>query len=292
VPFCLVLIDLNAGIRDLIEDLEIFHGFSELQRNQNRDGRRREYQRAERITKTRIAMLPTTLIFSVLCILRAVLSATLPGQLDLKRNLTSRDVQNTWIELEQVTSDTSGFKRMAYLHKDGSFEIGNISEGEYILTVNSIDYNLLPFKARVEVTQDDSITAYLIQATSKWEIKGQQIPLPFQIIANPAYPERGYIRERTPSIFKSGPIATVANNPLYLFAALLGLLVIGAPYLMEKFDPETAKAMREERQARHSKPTKAALEATQKLQSIGTESESEAHAEVAATKSSVKKRKN
>jgi hypothetical protein len=292
VPFCKGFIDLNADIRDLMEALEIFQTLSELQRNQKRDGRRTEYQWAEQITKSRIAMLPTTLIFSLLGIVRVVLCATLPGQLDLKRNLTSRDVQNTWIELEQMTSDTSGFKRMAYLHKDGFFEIGNIPEGEYILTVNSIDYNLLPFKARVEVTQDDSISAYVIQATSKWEIKGQQIPLPLQIIANPAYPERGYIQERTPSIFKSGPIATVANNPLYLFAALLGLLVIGAPYLMEKFDPETAKAMREERQARRSKPTKAALEATQKLQSIGNESISEAQAEVAATKSSVKKRKN
>lgn len=213
-------------------------------------------------------MLLSRVLLPLLLTAGLALSLSLPGQLNLTRELTSKDVQNTRIELQHLAT---GSKRTTHLYEDGSFAFNNLPQGEYVLFISSIDLNLLPFKARVEVADD--VTAYVLRATSNWATKGIQIPLPLQVVANPSAPERTYLKERTPSILKSGPVATVLNSPIYLGGAVLGILAVVAPYLMEKFDPETAKEMRQQRQSRAAKPSKAALEAAMKLQKIGKNDE-------------------
>lgn len=204
-------------------------------------------------------------------LVQAVFCAELPGQLKLSRNLTSEDVQNTEILLEQVSSDTQRQQKRAYLHRDGSFHIRDIPEGEYLLSIVSIDLNLIPMRALVEVSHEDSISAYVVTSSDTRAHRGPQIPLPFELIANPKLPERAYLKERNPGILKSGPIAVVLNNPLYLAAALLVLLSMAVPFLMEKFDPESAKIVREQREARRGEPSQAAVDAVKKLAAVGTD---------------------
>lgn len=227
---------------------------------------------------------------SLLCLLSTCLCAVLPGHVQFDGNVTSLDVQRTQIEITEVSSEPGSYRQRAFIHPDGTFELNNIPKGEFVLTVLSIDYNLIPFKARVIVNEDDEVHAYVLHATSQWDKLGQEIPLPIQIIPNPKQPLREYLVERTPGLLKSGPIATVLNNPLYLGAAILSLIAIAAPYLMEKFDPETAKAVREERAASRRekiKPSQAAIEATEKLQSSGNEVKAGSKSD-----STLKKRRN
>ncbi|CCH42463.1 putative membrane protein [Wickerhamomyces ciferrii] len=198
-----------------------------------------------------------------------VIGATVSGFIELPGDeLTNLDLVHTSIELLEIQgaqSNSIGLKRNAHINSEGVFNFHDIPKGSYLLSVSHIEYNLVPFKSRVDVLENDEVKVHLVQAAQKWDDKGPEIPQPIRFIPNTKFPERQYIKNRSPGILESGPIATVVNNPLYLAMAFLAIIAVVAPYLLEKFDPETAKLLKEQKAQRNVNSSAAALKAAESL---------------------------
>lgn len=196
-------------------------------------------------------------------IIRLVIGATVEGFLELPGELTNLDLVHTSIDLQEITTDLdrNPTKRSAFINHEGVFKFNQVPKGSYILSLAHIEYNLVPFKSRVDVDDADEVSVHLVQGAQKWEEIGLEIPHPIRVIPNTKSPERQYIKKRVPGILESGPIATVVNNPLYLAGIFFVIIAVAAPYLLEKFDPEAAKIMKETKAQRQSKSSAAALKA-------------------------------
>lgn len=200
-------------------------------------------------------------------LIRLILGATVEGYLELPGEFTNLDLVHTSIELLEITDDLSKnpIKRHAFINSEGIFKFHEIPKGSYLLSLSHIEFNLVPFKSRVDINEADEVVIHLVQGAQLWEEFGPEIPHPLRVIPNTKFPERQYIKKRNPGILESGPIATVINNPLYLAGVFLVILAVAGPYLLEKFDPETAKLMKEQKAQRQGQSSAAALKAAEAL---------------------------
>jgi len=201
-------------------------------------------------------------------LIRLVIGATIEGYLELPGDLTNLDLTHTSIELLEITSNTTKtpIKRDAYINSKGGFQFTCIPSGEYLLSLSHIEFNLVPFKSRIDVDKEDQVSIHLVQAAQKWNELGPEIPHPIRVIPNTKIPERQYIKKRSPGLLDSGPLATIVNNPLYLVGISVLLIALAFPYILEKVDPETAKIMKEQKAQRSSTSTKSALKAAETLE--------------------------
>lgn len=206
-------------------------------------------------------------LFVAALLIRFTVCATVEGYLELPGEYTNLDLEHTSIELLEITNDLnkSPIKRHGYINNKGIFKFTDIPKGSYLLSLSHIEFNLVPFKSRVDINEQDEVVIHLVQGAQLWEELGPEIPHPLRVIPNTKFPERQYIKNRNPSILESGPIATVINNPLYLAGVFLVILAVAGPYLLEKFDPETAKLMKEQKAQRQGQSSAAALKAAEAL---------------------------
>lgn len=199
----------------------------------------------------------------VVFLLRFAVGATVEGYLELPGELTNLESTHLSIELLEITDDLDKVlvKRNAHINKEGKFKFNEVSQGTYLLSLAHIDFNLVPFKTRVDINEADEVSVHLVQGAQSWSELGLQIPHPIRVIPNTKLPERQYIKKRVPGILESGPIATVVNNPLYLGGIFLVIISVAGPYLLEKFDPEAAKMIKETKAKKQSQSSASALKA-------------------------------
>lgn len=195
-------------------------------------------------------------LLAVLAVITAVSAAEINGVLELQRELVSQDQVDTTIELIGVSNT---LKTRAFLQKNGEFKFSHIPKGEYLLSAISNRYNLAPFKTKVVVSENSTVEAFLFTSGTKWNSPTVEVPLPIKIVPSLKAPERIYLLERSNKLLESGPIATVVNNPLYLFGGIIVLVSLVLPNLVGMIDPEAAKLMKQEKLKRQQKSSAAAL---------------------------------
>ncbi|KAH3679285.1 hypothetical protein WICMUC_001109 [Wickerhamomyces mucosus] len=204
-----------------------------------------------------------------------VFCATINGQINFPENITSIDIQHTTIELIKISelnhsiessATNFGLKRKTLLQENSNFEFKHIPNGEYLLNILSIDYNFNPNKLKIVINEeqednDQIIKAYIYRFGFEFNesIDGDNnsinnnnnnnIELSYPLIINThsIHPERIYIKPRQLSILEWGPLKTILGNRLYLVLSIVTIFLMVGPLILEKFDPETAKLMKEQR---------------------------------------------
>ncbi|ONH68249.1 Protein SOP4 [Cyberlindnera fabianii] len=209
-----------------------------------------------------------------LSVLQTVLGADFVGELDLGRALTAHDVGRTDIHILEVisTGTHQPVKKRAHLKPDGTFKFKDLAPGTYIISASSIDYNLVPYKARVDVTPDDEIKAYYIPPGQKWADSDKlNLTLPMKVYPQSKAPLKEYIKRRSPGLLESGPIATIINNPLYLAGVIIMITVALLPKIMEFMDPEgIAEIKNNAKLEKRQTQSASSIEVTKKLEKVGS----------------------
>lgn len=135
----------------------------------------------------------------------------------------------------------------------------------FVLTPNSMDFNLLPQRILIEITNVHNETTGEVNAKlrafrnyfGREHFPSKDILFPEQldemevepyILIKPARsaPFRNYLQPINVGLFESGPLAGILNSRWKVAGIITLICVMSFPYLVEKFDPETAKAMKEE----------------------------------------------
>lgn len=204
------------------------------------------------------------------------LSASIKGRLDLgpQFNITGAAVPRTHFKLYQIGnySQPQAYSDDVQLKDlEGNFEFENIPLNQgfnatthYVLYSSSLDYNLKPNRILVEfrnLDQDGQI--YEVKAFrnvfGKEFFPSADILYPEQLdtltvepyitisLVNLA-PLRAYYQQRRKGFFQTGPLAKLLDNRWKQAAAITTIAVVAFPILLEKMDPATAKAIKEEQQ--------------------------------------------
>lgn len=186
--------------------------------------------------------------------------ALIEGLIEFPVDAAHLDVIKTHIELIEVHNDVNRvpLKQKTRVNQTGGFEFWYIPNGEYLLSVSSLSYNFEPFKTKIVV--DEVVKAYIVQPNKPFDKPAAEIPHPIKVAPNPITPRREYLKKRSKGILDSGPLATIVNNPWYLGMAIFTLALIAVPMVLEKFDPETARLVQEQRLKNKAKSAKVALE--------------------------------
>ncbi|KAH7582022.1 Suppressor of PMA 1-7 protein [Nakaseomyces glabratus] len=156
--------------------------------------------------------------------------------------------------------------------KNGTFEFNHVpinhgvNESTYfVMTPSSRDFNLLPQRVLVEVTNILNETTGKVEQQLKafrnyfgreyFPSKDIHFPdkleemdaLPYiSIKMSKMLPFRDYLQQRNVGLLQSGPLAGILNSKWKIAAVITLLALMTFPYLVEKLDPETARAMKEE----------------------------------------------
>jgi hypothetical protein len=234
-------------------------------------------------------------LLSFILLVQQACCATIEGNIKFPVDATHLEKIQSNIELVEVSANASKIplKQSTYINSDGEFEFLNIPTGTYLLSVSSIVFNLQPFKTRVDIDEQNNVSAYLVQTATAFDNLNIEVPYPLNFISNPTTPRRNYIKKRKTGILESGPIATVINSPLYLAGITLVLALAVAPYLLQKFDPETARLIQEQKARKNATWFSAATQDGLNLKDADVaKKEPTAKIQLAAeTKSSLKNRK-
>lgn len=225
-------------------------------------------------------MLRMMLQLSWLCILASLLSvslsASIKGKLDLSPhfNITGGTIPRTIFKLYQIGnySQSHAYSDQVQLKDlDGNFEFEGVplnpglnATTHYVLYSSSLDYNLKPNRILIEFKNSDNDgTNYEIKAFrnvfGKEFFPSADIVYPEQLESLQTDPQititlvnlaplRAYYQQRRKGFFQTGPLARLLDSRWKQAAAITGIAVILFPILLEKMDPDTAKAIKEEQQ--------------------------------------------
>lgn len=218
----------------------------------------------------KLVLLATLLygFFSTLCA-----AVTVRGRLDENAiNITGITWSKTFFKLYQV-GNYSGlpYSANAQLKNDkGDFEFENLPVNSganattyFVLYSGSIDFNLKPNRILVELINKDGngesveINAYknvfgkeyfpspeIVHPEELEPIETEPfIPINFVQIA----PVRAYYEQRNIGMLQGGPLATLLDARWKQAAWITLIVLMVFPMILEKLDPETAKAVSEEK---------------------------------------------
>lgn len=208
-------------------------------------------------------------------LLSLVSAASLKGKLDVApSNITGATLSRTNFKLHQIGnfSEVHGYDCNVKLKDaEGNFEFEDIPLNKgfnattyFVLYSSSLDFNLKPNRILVEFTNlDDNGDSYVLKAYKNFFGK-EYFPSPeiiypeeLESVATDPFitinlvnmaPFRMYYQQRNQGMFQNGPLAKLLDARWKQAIAITALSVVAFPFLVEKLDPETAKAIKEENQ--------------------------------------------
>lgn len=217
---------------------------------------------------------------SWLCLIASIfsvsLAASVKGKLDLgpQFSIAGATIPRTNFKLYQIGNYSQPKAHSDHIHLkdlDGNFEFQNVplnwgvnATTHYVLYSSSLDYNLKPNRILLEFTNlDQDGDDYTIKAFrnvfGKEFFPSSDILYPEQLEELPVNPYititvvnlaplRTYYQQRRKGFLQTGPLAKLLDNRWKQAAAITAVALIAFPILLEKVDPETAKAIKEEQQ--------------------------------------------
>ncbi|CUS25121.1 LAQU0S27e00606g1_1 [Lachancea quebecensis] len=213
-------------------------------------------------------------LFYLICgLCSSTLAATVSGRLDLgPLNITRKEVVHSSFKLLQVGNFTGPAYSSRTTVRDvkGNFRFEGVPEPKdansstyFVLQPSSLDYNLKPGRILVQLVRDSEDAQRVATKAFKNKFGRENFASPEilypekleEVEADPhitfslvnAAPFREYITERNVGILKSGPVASILNSKFKMAAVITAVLMLLFPYLLEKFDSETALAIKEDR---------------------------------------------
>lgn len=210
-------------------------------------------------------------------IIQSGLALDIRGRLDLTiRNVTQFDLTRTHFSLHRIfknedsnSRDDSYSASTKLRNVEGDFLFQdvpvnrNVNETTYFtLHSHSQDFNLKPNRILIEVTgngpdEEASVKAYENMFGREYfpspdilypeTLKGIATEPFIRITLMNKQPFREYVMIRNPGLFKSGPIANILNSKYKMAGVITVVFMIVFPMILEKLDPETAKAIKEEK---------------------------------------------
>lgn len=216
-------------------------------------------------------MLSVFLLFVQLSV-SLVSAATIKGQLQLGfANITNSAIARTHFNLYELSEPLNGktaYKDVAKLRDlEGNFEFQNVPINEtinattyFVIYPYSKDFNLKPNRILIEFSQNDNgtITQKAFKNYFGREyFPSEEIQYPDSLDETPTEPFikvsvvnkapfRQYLQIRNEGFFKSGPLAGLFDSRWKVAGIITLLAVVIFPFLVEKFDPATVQAMKEE----------------------------------------------
>ncbi|AET41424.1 Sop4p Ecym_8133 [Eremothecium cymbalariae DBVPG len=212
-------------------------------------------------------------LFLALQLVNALCSTvTIKGQLSLSpRNITNNDVVRSFFRLYQVGNFTGRpyVDNASLKNLDGYFEFKDVpisseenGKSYYQMVCSSLDFNLKPNRILIEITNNGSQVPPTIKAFQnvfgRENFPSPELLYPEQLVELPAdpfieityvqsAPLRNYIIPRNPGMLQSGPLASIFNSKYKLAGLITVICLLLFPLLVEKFDPETVQAMKEQK---------------------------------------------
>lgn len=207
----------------------------------------------------------------------AAYCATIQGQIKFPDNLlvASKDIERTTIEIQQVGSpsprQSSLIDRNTYLQADSGFQFNNIQDGDYLLSLDSIDFNFTPSKVKISV-RDDQVLAFIYEPGSNFEASTRRkLSHPIQFHTLEGNGKRVYVKPSNRGILDVEPIKTIVNSPLYMTLLLAVVVLYMIPLIWEMIDPEVAAVAKKQKESK--KPIMA--EGTEDKEETSSDSKSE-----------------
>lgn len=217
-----------------------------------------------------------TWVWTLVSLLSVALAATVRGQLDLgpQFNITGATVSRIHFRLQQIGnySNSNGYRSEARLKDlEGNFEFHDIplnsgmnATTHYVMYASSLDFNLRPNRILIEFTNlDEKGELYEVKAYrnvfGKEFFPSPDILFPEELESvetNPYIsislvsmaPLRAYYQQRNKGIFQGGPLAKLLDTRWKQAGVITLIALVVFPIVLEKLDPETAKAIKEEQQ--------------------------------------------
>ncbi|KAK9453098.1 hypothetical protein V1511DRAFT_505638 [Dipodascopsis uninucleata] len=150
------------------------------------------------------------------------------------------DSQNTKIPVKFDSTTEIILRSSSVIHKtfvrsdESSFRFLNVSEGSYILNVNSVEH-IFPV-LKIDVMEGD-VSVYFTHRGNEWSFNGPRQPYPIEL--KPMI-KAVYLQEReTFSIFK------LLKNPMLLISLASLAMVFIIPKMTENMDPEALKEIQQ-----------------------------------------------
>lgn len=209
-------------------------------------------------------------------VLSTVLAATIKGKFDVGpyNNITGATTSRTNFKLHQIGnfSTISGYSANAHLKDlEGNFEFEDVPLNQginatthFVLYSSSLDFNLKPNRILIEFTNIDSDGQEYVMKAYRNFFGKEYFPSPdilypeeLEPVAVEPYitislvsmaPLRAYYQQRNKGILQSGPLAKLLDARWKQAGVITMIALVAFPFLLEKLDPETAKAIKEEKQ--------------------------------------------
>lgn len=204
----------------------------------------------------------------------SISAASIRGRLDIGlSNITGATLSRTHFRLNQIGnySNEVGYTATSHLKNTlGDFEFQDVplnhgtNETTYfVLALGSLDFNLKPNRILCEfINIDENGTEYQFNAyknifgkeffpspditfPEKLESVETEPFIPISLV-NRA-PLRLYYQQQNKGLFTGGPFARLLDTTWKQAIAVTFVALLALPVLLEKFDPETAQAIKEEK---------------------------------------------
>lgn len=262
-------------MRSFTQTLEINHSACLL--NQAASLKRQEQSKTTKLSfHTKMLHSLISLLVFTLSLLHVTIASSattdIRGKVDL-RGYTKKIDRNTFgrisLTLNQIYQNNS-IPESNYFYdaqttvktKNGDFEFENVvldTKNEYsyyVLKAQSLDFNFQPNRVLVKVQSNDtSAVQYFANYMGREYFPSPEILYPEQLqeLKTLSFrplaevPLRNYVQPRKLGFLKSGPLAGIFQSKWKTGALVAVIASIALPYIMEKLDPETAKAIKEEK---------------------------------------------
>lgn len=217
-------------------------------------------------------------LWAFLSLLSVSFAATVRGRLDLgpQLNITGATASRVYFRLHQIGnySEGSSYSSETRLNDlDGNFQFDSIplnsginATTHFVMYSSSMDFNLKPNRVLITFTNlDEQGEKYDVKAHRNvfgkvffpspdilYPEELEQIEVSPYIRISPisAAPMRVYYQQRNKGILQSGPLAKLFDTRWKQAGVITLVALVVFPILLEKLDPETARAVKEEQQKR------------------------------------------
>ncbi|KAK9479454.1 hypothetical protein V1514DRAFT_327959 [Lipomyces japonicus] len=177
-------------------------------------------------------------LFFLACIFSSVSAYTLRGRLIDPTNADTINgrVPITFKPSTSIHLQSSAVSHATLLKSDKtSFTFLNVSEGSYLLSVNSIE-QVFP-NLRVDV-KPGAVEVFITYRGNEWDVKGARQPYPIEL--KPIHPAVYYQFREGFNVFK------LFKNPMLLLSLFSLLMVFVLPKIKDSIDPEELAKIQQE----------------------------------------------
>lgn len=222
-------------------------------------------------------MIPFSILFVFLQLLINTLAFDIKGRLDVSPStLPPYGTTRTHFKLYQLSakkedlySDKACIKNIEgdFVFRNVPVELDINKKTYFTLHTSSLDYNLKPNRILIEVIGNGPDELPTLNAYENFfgreyfpsaeilhpeTLKTISVDPYIRISLMNKQPLRSYITTRNQGLLRSGPIASILNSKWKLAGVITMIFMIVFPMVLEKIDPETARAIKEEKMKRES----------------------------------------